>query len=325
MKAPEKNNEATNDIEENEVTYTVNLLMEKRTIDEDGELEVEEEKLMDCEDLDLDQLKKLVRDKGINTPTTKAPMPGMTFFSSSMPDENRDYFEKGIESFHHLWIMEINGSRPTEAQLRETAEALGMSLQEQGPEERWRESIKERMARTLFLCAIADQSEALGYSGPAGGDWDDFAPETREVAGRAADGLIRVMEAVNHGARITQLFARARRENPDLTFEKALEDFAHYTAMQAQGHGVSWDDNHEPFDMDYPIYFSASDLILVGRDDLDQLPGFDFEALKIEAEDSAVVEALDATPEKTQWGFSEDYDPIANMIERYTPASEPSL
>jgi hypothetical protein len=135
--------------------------------------------------------------------------------------------------------------------------------------------IVESMARTLFVNAYADHCEdgeynegnggpcegcALwghndGHPQPGGGqDWVDFAPETPPEALDAANLLAALITGRN-GTKLESLLERAVKAdgNPEVN-DKYLEDFGHYLAMQALGHGVSWTDDHAEFGYKSPRF-----------------------------------------------------------------------
>jgi hypothetical protein len=301
--------------DEHEDEYKVTLLKESWTSEaleaSDG---YEHENLVDLETCTLNELKRMVRDRGISTASTAAPQPGLTFFKSTTPDECRAFFEQGIHIYYCLFITEKNGETISENDLRQVADELGIPLPQMGGNEKRLEQIQAKMARTLFVCALADKAEEIGYPGPSGADWMQFAPQTPEAANHAADYLIRTLEEVNPGATVANLFQRALAANPGLALDTALNDFAYGVAMQAQGHGVGWADNHQAFEMNFPIYFSASDLILIGRDSLEALPGIDLDALSQEDSIGADCEMSRADritelPQQTTWGYIDNWEP----------------
>ncbi|EMA2595342.1 TPA: hypothetical protein ACGJRU_003090 [Pseudomonas aeruginosa] len=168
-------------------------------------------------------------------------------------------------------------------------------------EEQARTRIQEEFARTLFVVTLADTAEEVGYPGISGADWFNLVTtETPEPAMRAADYLIRKLEHENQ-CTVVDLLRRALGANPDDDKTELLKKFGHYIPMEAMGHGVSWTDSQEPFQITYPTYFSAGDLILIGQDALKQLPLFD----QTDIEEGKLAEQ----PETTCWGFNNDYEP----------------
>lgn len=318
MKSPKAGQENPANLMENqEDTFKVTLLKEIRgPMDDEGNREaLESDNLLENEVVELSELKKIIRDRGIGQPSSSAAHAGVSFFTGT-DNENRRAFEKDEITEYSLWIYEKNGVPLTHLQLAREAAALGMPFSQKNVEEQTYEKIREKFARTLFVAALAEQAEGIGYPGISGADWFDLAPnETPAAADRAAGYLIRRLELDNECDVVT-LFRRALGANPDLERSKALDDFGYSIPMQSMGHGVGWTDNHEPFQIGYPFYFSGNDLILIGQEDLKQLPLFD--SMDIDAA------ALAALPEKTKWGFNDDYEP---PLEPRTPIweQEPTL
>jgi hypothetical protein len=134
------------------------------------------------------------------------------------------------------------------------------------------------MARALFVQAYASQQEELQAEGrrakvaKPGQDWMDVAPPTPQAALFAAHNLCGRFEELN-GMEILALFAKALRADradgrPSTLDAEALRYsdtdpqtpelarlFGHYLAMEAVGHGVSWFDDHERFELKFPFAF----------------------------------------------------------------------
>lgn len=309
-KAGQENHENT--LDEQEVTYKVTLLEEVRgKADEEGNRDlIESDNLLENEEVDLQELKKIIRDRGIHGHSTGDAQAGISFFTGT-DSETRRAFEKDEISEYSLWIYEKNGIKLSNLQLAREAAAIGLPFPQRGVEEQTYDRIRARFARTLYVTALADQAEQVGYPGISGGDWFDLAPaETPAAADRAADYLIRRLE-LDNDCDVVTLFRRALGANPELDRNKALEDFGFYIPMQSMGHGVGWTDNHQPFQIGYPFYFSGNDLISIGQEDIKQLPLFEQQDIN--------EEALAELPEKTSWGFREDYEP---PLERRQPIWE---
>ncbi|WP_455233038.1 hypothetical protein [Geopseudomonas aromaticivorans] len=173
--------------------------------------------------------------------------------------------------------------------------------------------VREGMARTIHVCVVADAAESMGYIFPAQSDLMDLVRDERpEVVGVVTQQLVDALEHAN-GTKLEALIQRAEASNPELEFDQAtLESLGFYLAMQAQGHGVGWADDHEPFECKMPVYFAPGDSIWVGLDDLKALPGFDLEELRAEALDADDQDKLDAMsdiPEQTQSAYIEGYEP----------------
>lgn len=93
----------------------------------------------------------------------------------------------------------------------------------------------------------------------AGEDWCDYAPEPPPAAFALAGELWAALEATNK-ANMYMLAERAEKADTEHVSkcEKCkengfdAEEFGHYLAMQAMGHGVSWFDDHGDFEIEIP-------------------------------------------------------------------------
>lgn len=127
------------------------------------------------------------------------------------------------------------------------------------------------MARAIFVTSWAnwvDESPSRRDLAPGpGGDWDDAAPATPRSAETAARKLWRMYEALNgpmfqllQQAAFADGARRAARGRPghiggsDLITAEYADSFGHYLAMMAMGHGVSWFDDHERFELQTPNF-----------------------------------------------------------------------
>lgn len=128
------------------------------------------------------------------------------------------------------------------------------------------------MARALWVTSYADwvenmvEDKAQRDLGPGpGGEWDDVTPDTPESADQAAEDLVVLIERANNAstgdptATLMDLYYRAVEADaaifaaaPFVPDEKYAEEFGHYLAMEALGHGVSWRDDHAPFSLRMP-------------------------------------------------------------------------
>lgn len=109
-----------------------------------------------------------------------------------------------------------------------------------------RKQIIDAAARAAYVSSWANWAEENGVRLSSGGDLMDQAPRTPASAKAWAKKLIICMEKLN-GKKIDAMYEHAA----ELAFEhhqnnRAVnaDNFGHYTAMQALGHGVSWDDSH---------------------------------------------------------------------------------
>lgn len=110
-----------------------------------------------------------------------------------------------------------------------------------------RQTILDSMARTLWVCAWADEHDERGDT-PGQCELFDVAdepsPEALEAAGKLAARIeANIVEA--DGMPLADVWAEhARAAGLDASDTEHAERFGHYAAMQAQGHGVSWYDDH---------------------------------------------------------------------------------
>ena len=129
-----------------------------------------------------------------------------------------------------------------------------------------RDEIIEGAARAFWVDAYARHVEGEGEacmpyedgfmaSCPAFGtharpgpqqDWTDFAPPTGPEAFEKARELVKQIEYGSLLGRClgTKFLMRYSPEDARL--------FGHYLAMEAMGHGVSWEDDHEPHGLRVP-------------------------------------------------------------------------
>ena len=64
------------------------------------------------EDVDFDELKRLVQDFGFSEPSSSHLQERM-WFSTTTPKEDRAYFEEGERRFFSLHLHSVNGEEPT--------------------------------------------------------------------------------------------------------------------------------------------------------------------------------------------------------------------
>lgn len=111
------------------------------------------------------------------------------------------------------------------------------------------EQIKTAMARAFFACAWADMQEEKDADDPSavnlsGREIMDVMPDEIDSAAiHAANTLAMDMERANGMQSIEELFALAvSLRGPNADRAPTPENFGHYCAMQAMGHGVGlWD------------------------------------------------------------------------------------
>lgn len=101
------------------------------------------------------------------------------------------------------------------------------------------DEIQQAMAKAFFASAWADQCEEAGESGMLSGqEIMNVMPATLDPAAlSAARTLAIALVRANGGADLETLLARIV-EIADGDREPTAENFGHYAAMQAMGHGV---------------------------------------------------------------------------------------
>jgi hypothetical protein len=120
-----------------------------------------------------------------------------------------------------------------------------------------RDEIVGAAARAFFVTVWADEAEREAEEGDgelpwgAGEDIDDAAPDTPEEAQRFGERFVFAVEKLN-AASITELYDRAAEAPGRHLRQPEPEDFGHYLAMQAMGHGVAWQDDHPPAGLSAP-------------------------------------------------------------------------
>lgn len=96
------------------------------------------------------------------------------------------------------------------------------------------------MARGPWALAWADREEERGRRFAGGTDLYEAAPEAPRWTKKWARDLADAIIAANEVASLEVLYQAAVADG----FGKDRETFGYYLAMQAEGHGVRWDDNH---------------------------------------------------------------------------------
>lgn len=141
-----------------------------------------------------------------------------------------------------------------------------MSNQPVGSDSTFRDAFLEGAAKAFFCTAYADyveeadstdndldeveRNERANLARPGGGeDWMDCLPPIPPNAYALAGELWNALYKANGEAGVYSLALRAEAADgvaPD------PDQFGHYLAMQAMGHGVSWFDDHKTFKIKVP-------------------------------------------------------------------------
>lgn len=116
-----------------------------------------------------------------------------------------------------------------------------------------RDNFLNGIATILWGLAWADHVEEAGCYNLSGCQIEEHMPEIPELAWQHAEEIRNQIEEENH-ATLSILFKRAMLADgkyPDQ--HRDLEErFGECLCYQAQGHGVSWFDDHEEFPIEIP-------------------------------------------------------------------------
>jgi hypothetical protein len=115
--------------------------------------------------------------------------------------------------------------------------------------------IEAIMSRTLYVNAFADLSDELSVPLGGGADYMDAAGATPKSFSCEAAFLSGTLEHLNNET-MGQMYIRALSESGLEDSEELRSNFGHYIVMEALGHGVSWNDDHNHFDRKMPISYS---------------------------------------------------------------------
>lgn len=75
---------------------------------------------LEREEMDLDELERLIKDRGFSEPSSSR-LDDRMWFSTSTPLQDRAYFEDGESKFYSLHINSVNGETPTIADYADVA------------------------------------------------------------------------------------------------------------------------------------------------------------------------------------------------------------
>lgn len=154
--------------------------------------------------------------------------------------------------------------------------------------------ILEGMAKILFMEKMADELEEMEHHIGGGQDYANYIGETPTPALYMASEIIGRLEHANNGVSVVDLYHQALEADDIVDSSELRSRFGSDLAMQSLGHGVSWFDNHEQFDLKFPFYVENN--IDIGKDDFDAFSGFDKESLSDEA-----LARYEEAPEKSSY------------------------
>jgi len=121
--------------------------------------------------------------------------------------------------------------------------------------DRFDEEIIDGMARCLFVNAWADYAEENLDANFSQMELMDVAPETPPESFEKAKKLYNEIEDMNN---VDLIEFVPPGIDPDEGFDK--ENFGHYLCMEALGHGVSWQDDHEDHGLQLPHTEAYADM-----------------------------------------------------------------
>lgn len=79
------------------------------------------------EEMDWDDLKRLIQDKGFSEPSS-SHLDERMWFSTSSPEESRAHFEEGEDKYYSLHLNSVNGAPPTLDDMADIARAAGINV-----------------------------------------------------------------------------------------------------------------------------------------------------------------------------------------------------
>lgn len=154
--------------------------------------------------------------------------------------------------------------------------------------------IIKSMAQAVFADQMANAIDELGEPSMSGENYYDHIGETPRVAFFKANEICGAIEHSNDGKTISQLYLEAIEADEIEDTKELRDEFGFKITMQALGHGVSWFDDHNDFEIKFPFYIEND--IVIGKDDLRKFDGFDESHLDDEAK-----EIFDNAPEVTEF------------------------
>lgn len=120
--------------------------------------------------------------------------------------------------------------------------------------------INKGIARSMFVSAWADEMEEQGKSFSPGSEIMQLAPHTPHQAVAEAYRFTGRIEGANDSSLIVLLYKAAKADGrvvDEMSESEKIEyaeSFGHYLLMESLGHGVSWFDSHQEFDLKIPDF-----------------------------------------------------------------------
>jgi len=112
--------------------YVISIYSEQRAIDFDQDQETGQTQIeIDHETVDADTLQRYGRDYGISqaTSTHLSAQEKNLWFYSVTPREDRDYFEKGIETYYSLHVHTVDDREPQAQDYRQIGALIDVRLE----------------------------------------------------------------------------------------------------------------------------------------------------------------------------------------------------
>jgi hypothetical protein len=112
--------------------YVISIYSEQRAIDFDQDQETGQTQIeIDHETVDADTLQRYGRDYGISqaTSTHLSAQEKNLWFYSVTPREDRDYFEKGIETYYSLHVHAVDDREPQAQDYRQIGALIDVRLE----------------------------------------------------------------------------------------------------------------------------------------------------------------------------------------------------
>jgi hypothetical protein len=183
----------------------------------------------------------------------RLPGDGYTFYNYGPENNSREYLESKLLPAIERQLQDTTLADLDRQNFGLIQKYVKATLAEMADPDR--EPIINGMARALFVLEWSDREDEQGRHYP-GQALEHVAPATPREAYNAAHNLAGRFEQLN-GYDIRALLWQAAvadgKPHAD-PGDKYAEDFGHYLAMQALGHGVGWFDDHARFPLRFPRF-----------------------------------------------------------------------